>query len=138
MDKSKIIGVFMLIVCVYCSGIYTGYIAYGNKNNEIVIKENEAKYEDDTVGVAAVDENKIDFLTKIIYKYYYVHDDSVEVKEGNAPYFLIGKDRSEIEKCMPEWEVESFSGEKVILLKRIDKKEISYVERKEKSGNVQL
>lgn len=120
--KKRYIAMFAAAgICVWLSGIYTGYIVYGNKNvneNEISEKTAENNGNVQAEQVSSVTE-KILPITKIVYRYYY-SDGNEEVKESDAPVFLLGKSREETEKVMPEWTIESFSEKKVVMSRKTE------------------
>lgn len=61
--------------------------------------------------------------TKIVYQYYYLRDDRLVTDEYEPPYYLIDMTRQQLEDYYDDWQIVSFSTDKVILRKSIDERE---------------
>ena len=57
--------------------------------------------------------------TQIVYNYYYEEDGCVESTSEYAPHFLIGMKENELKNIFDDWQIKSFSKEKVIMQKNI-------------------
>lgn len=66
--------------------------------------------------------SRISPSTRIVYQYYYTKDQKLVTDEYEPPYYLIDMTRQQLENYYNDWEIISFSTEKVILRKSIDKR----------------
>lgn len=61
--------------------------------------------------------------TRIVYQYYYTMDDKLVTDECEPPYYLIDMTRQQLESYYTDWQLISFSAEKVILRKSINERD---------------
>lgn len=73
-------------------------------------------------------ENEVTEDAVVVYQYYYEADGEVVEQETEASYFMIGLDRFALESSYPDWEILSFSPEKVVMRRTIgEEEEKSYI-----------
>ncbi|MDR1532449.1 MAG: BofC C-terminal domain-containing protein [Clostridiales bacterium] len=71
---------------------------------------------------------RITGATKMIYEYHYLDDGTTERSEEAPPYFLVNLDGGGLREMFVDWEIVSFSAERVVMRKNIaDKVERQYV-----------
>jgi len=135
---------FFTGIAIIIAGFYIGY------NLESIKKPNtqiNSLQSNDNEPAANVIEPKINEATKMIYEYYYKDDNKIDVIEDIAPYFLIDKNKKEVEKNFSDWQIRNFSSKEVVLRKYIENKNnqkyvigeynglITVFYEKEKDGN---
>jgi len=135
---------FLAGITIIIAGFYIGYNLESVKKPNTQINSLQAN---DNEPAANVIEPKINEATKMIYEYYYQDDDKIDVVEDTAPYFLIDKNKKEIEKSFSDWQIRNFSSKEVVLRKYIENKNdqkyiigeynglITVFYKKEKDGN---
>jgi hypothetical protein len=62
----------------------------------------------------------LDIDARIIYRYHYLRDGHVEVSTEDAPYFLVGLERTELADRLPGWDLVEFSPRLAVFEKRIN------------------
>lgn len=67
-------------------------------------------------------QDKINSSTLMIYQYHDEVRNKVIEERVKAPYFLMDLTRDELQELYSDWQVSSFSSEKVVLRKKIDSK----------------
>jgi hypothetical protein len=89
------------------------------------------------VPVDTIKEPKIMSSTRIEYQNYYTEDDKLEVaEEVEPPYYMINLTREQVEEFYPEYQLMSFSSERVILRKVFNERSHKYYIIKEFNDNV--
>lgn len=94
-------------------------------------KAEDVVYEDDET--ANIDEEQTDVVpadttqlskitpsTRIVYQYYYTLDDKLVTDECEPPYYLIDMTRQQFEDYYKDWQLISFSTEKVVVRQSIN------------------
>lgn len=105
--------------------------------SEIDLNSEPYYVENQEVQTATATEDTIKTYTKIVYQYYYELDDKLVENVTQPPYYLIDMNRSQLQDCYPDWEVQSFSCDKVVLLKSLaEKNEDGYFILGEKEGYI--
>ena len=123
MKKTYIAALSVFCLCVWFSGVYTGYAVYGDKT-PLEIKTRTAEIEKEPIAEvipASTAKEKITPLTDIVYEYHY-DNGSKEIKKGEPPNFLVGLTLEQTTEIMPDWNVESFSERKVVFSKNVGEK----------------
>lgn len=141
----KIIILIALIIIGYFSALI-GYTLYEPSSKiEIQAQIASSETQDSTLNqeklfsskaVGIFDSAKITPSTKITYKYYYTSDQITQVVEDIPAYFLINLSRNDLEESFPEWQIEKFSNEEVILKKTIQGQSIQHYIIKELEGYI--
>lgn len=107
------------------------------KENITDIEPIAGNVNDDVVSVDTVKEPKIMSSTRIEYQNYYTLDDKLEIeKEVEPPYYMINLTREQIEEFYPEYQLISFSPEKVILRTIIEDRSDKYYIVKRHNTNI--
>lgn len=75
-----------------------------------------------TEAAAAMSSAKITPSTKLVYQYYYEEDGQMIESEEQPPYFMIDMTREEMQEKYPDWQVQSFSEEEVVMRKSVQQK----------------
>lgn len=70
----------------------------------------------------AVRLSRITPSTRIVYQYYYTLDDKLVTDECEPPYYLIDMTRQQLEGYYTDWQLISFSTDKVVLRKSINER----------------
>lgn len=89
-----------------------------NKSNDFLLNSSNNQQFDEIPAVQRKSD-RISSSTEMIYQYYYEDRDKVVEEKGKPPYFLIDLTRDELQKTYSDWQVSSFSSEKVIMKKNI-------------------
>ena len=121
MDRRKIyvIGVIMAAVCII-SGIGGYFLASGHFGFEQnIAEENNNPYLNENGEPVISSPNKITPSTKIVYEYVYSEDGTVKTVEEEPPYFMLDLTFDDMLKYYPNWEIVSFSPQKVVMRKTI-------------------
>ncbi|MFI3230856.1 MAG: BofC C-terminal domain-containing protein [bacterium] len=144
----KIMILVALILVSYFSAV-VGYNLYEPSSKIEIEMETELEMEEQLASfdspesvsnkaVGLFDSAKITPSTKMTYKYYYTEDQITQVVEDVPAYFLLNLSRESLEKTFPEWSIESFSSEEVILKKTIDGKSRQHYIIKECDGHIAI
>ncbi len=64
--------------------------------------------------------------TMMVYEYVYTQDGTTEVSEEKAPYFLLNMDREKLVSLFSDWEILSFSKDKVMMRKEIEGRSVQH------------
>ncbi|PKM96015.1 MAG: hypothetical protein CVU84_04245 [Firmicutes bacterium HGW-Firmicutes-1] len=67
--------------------------------------------------------SRISPSTRIVYQYYYTMDDKLVTDECEPPYYLIDMTRNQLEAYYTDWQLISFSSDKVVLRKSINERD---------------
>lgn len=116
---------FVVITCFCFVGFYMGYIFFSPEsavNKPKLSNDVKAQNNDENIEVSNTKEDKITPSTKMVYEYYYEQDKKTEVLEEEPPYFLLDMTRKELEENFNEWQIISFSSNKVLMRKSIKDK----------------
>lgn len=89
-----------------------------NQQTQEIVKEPILQNQAD-VETAMMEEDRIKPFTKIVYEYYYQLDDKLVTKETQPPYYLLDMTREEVAESYPDWQLQSFSSEKVVFRKSL-------------------
>lgn len=145
----KIIILIALILVGYFSAV-AGYNLYEpsskieiDTGTEIELDEQLASFDSpesvmSNRAVGFFDSAKITPSTKMTYKYYYTEDQITQVVEDVPAYFLLNLNRETLEETFPEWSIERFSSEEVILKKTIEGKSRQHYIIKECDGHIAI
>ncbi|GKX30087.1 hypothetical protein SH1V18_25670 [Vallitalea longa] len=107
------------------------------KENITDIEPIAGNVNNDIVSVDTVKEPKIMSSTRIEYQNYYTVDGKLEIeKEVEPPYYMINLTREQIEEFYPEYQLISFSAEKVILRTIIEDRSDKYYIIKRYNTNI--
>lgn len=86
--------------------------------------ETESKLEANAVIQAdTIKLSRISPSTRIVYQYYYTMDDKLVTDECEPPYYLVDMTRQQLESYYTDWQLISFSTDKVVLRKSINERE---------------
>lgn len=122
--------IYLILTCIVISVIaFVVFYSYIDKQLSYP-KDEEIKLEDDiilepnindnaSVEVATKAEDEIKAYTRLVYQYYYEEDGQVVENTTEPPYYLINKNRKQIEEYYPDWQLVSFSNKQVVLRKSI-------------------
>ena len=77
---------------------------------------------DDQPVIATDDDELVTDATVIVYRYIY-EDGSVSATEATAPHFLIGYSREDVENHFANWQVDSFSTNRVVVSREAEEDE---------------
>ncbi len=67
------------------------------------------------ITVSSIPISKITPSTKLVYEYYYEADDQLVIEEEEPPYFLLNMTRDDLQSKFPEWQIQSFSSQEVVV-----------------------
>ncbi len=122
-------GLVIVFVCVAVClvGAIIGYSIITSDKNESLAKVEE----ESNVLVSAVnpltitqkDDSHVKTIlphTLMVYEYVYKDDGAMEVAEETAPYFMLNMNEEKLKERFEDWEVITFSPEKVVMRKTID------------------
>lgn len=104
---SFLIFIFSIVIGLYYSIKWKNNISKENMSNEVI---QETGYQ----------EVKLDYDSNLYIKKYYSKCGHISIVSAEMPVELINMSRDEIEETFPNWKVEEFSKNEVILAKRID------------------
>lgn len=94
-------------------------------NEEVSLNEDSDKESGKVVLADTLHIPKITPSTRIIYEHYYTLDDKFVREESEPPYYYINLTRQQLEEYLKDWQLVSFSEEKVILRKNIASRELN-------------
>lgn len=131
MSKTKKFNlIYLILTCIVISTIAFAVFYFYIDKQLSYPKDEETKLEKDiilepninnnaTVQVTTKAEDEIKTYTKLVYQYYYEGTDEVIQTTSEPPYYLINKNKEQIEEHYPDWQLVSFSDKKVVLRKSI-------------------
>jgi hypothetical protein len=67
------------------------------------------------ITVSSTPISKITPSTKLVYEYYYEADNQLVTEEEEPPYFLLNMTRNDLQSKFPDWQIQSFSSQEVIV-----------------------
>jgi hypothetical protein len=85
-------------------------------------KEPNLDMSKENLPTARVEIAKITPSTKMVYQYYYEQDQKVVEEEAEPPYFLLDFTREELQEKFKDWQIDSFSNQKVVMQKKVQEK----------------
>jgi hypothetical protein len=98
------------------------------EKNQVTLDSNPNNNIGDSNKVVLADTTHIPRITpstRIVYEYYYTIDDKLVKEESEPPYYYINLTRQQLEEYSKEWQLKSFSEEKVVLRKNIETRELN-------------
>ncbi|MBC7959302.1 MAG: hypothetical protein H7X94_05505 [Vallitaleaceae bacterium] len=131
---SKKLLIFSCALFIVLAGVLSYEIArlfmMSEEESKEIAKEETPIFEDDVSTAADLDLEEvvpaetvqlshITPSTRIVYQYYYTVDDKLVTDECEPPYYLIDMTRQQLETYYKDWQLISFSEEKVVIRQSI-------------------
>lgn len=115
-----VVGVAVIVAVITFFTVYNIYIVRPEDEIENVDNSVDILKEESVKEVVAVEKERVNEYTDIVYEYYYMGDGEIKTLKQEPSYYMIGMTREDIEKNYPTWHLQAFSEDEVILRKNLE------------------
>ncbi len=110
---------YSILIFVFSIGIGFYYSSLWKKENVSVIDKNKVNMLNTITETVSVEE-KVSFNASFALKKYYNECGHFKFNYSELPPEIINLSKTELEKMYPEWEVEEFSSNNIVLAQKLD------------------